>query len=78
MVSPDCSGLNSLNVSAITAEYGYRINDYYVETEGTKYYDTFSIGYELETGGHVFQIFFANSYGIVESQFLRSYEYEVG
>jgi hypothetical protein len=55
--------------SAITAEYGYRINDYYVETEGTKYYDTFSIGYELETGGHVFQIFFANSFGIVESQF---------
>lgn len=29
----------------------------------------FSIGYELETGGHVFQIHFTNSFGIVESQF---------
>jgi hypothetical protein len=55
--------------SAITAEYGYRLNDYYSETEDVKYYDSFSIGYELETGGHVFQIFFTNSFGIDESQF---------
>jgi hypothetical protein len=54
------------NRSAITAEYGYRLNDY---APSTDYYDTFSIGYELETGGHVFQIHFTNSYGLVESQF---------
>jgi hypothetical protein len=54
--------------SAITAEYSYRINDYYT-SEDVNYYDSFSIGYELETGGHVFQIHFTNSFGIVESQF---------
>jgi hypothetical protein len=55
--------------SAITAEYSYRLNDYYVESDTRKYYDSFSVGYELETGGHVFQIFFANSFGMAESQF---------
>lgn len=54
------------NRSAITAEYGYRINDY---SPSQKYYDTFSIGYEVETGGHVFQVHFTNSFGLVESQF---------
>lgn len=52
--------------AAITAEYAYRLNDYSVVN---KYYDSMSIGYELETGGHVFQIHFTNSFGLVESQF---------
>ena len=53
--------------SAITAEYGYRFkNDYSIVNT---YYDNMSIGYELETGGHVFQIHFTNSFGLVESQF---------
>jgi hypothetical protein len=52
--------------SAITAEYGYRMNDY---APTTTYYDNFSIGYELETGGHVFQIHFTNSIGLAETQF---------
>ena len=52
--------------SAFTSEYAYRINEYSVEV---KYYDSFSIGYELETGGHVFQIHFTNSFGLIESQF---------
>jgi hypothetical protein len=52
--------------SAITAEYAYRINDYSIVN---KYYDSMSIGYELETGGHVFQIHFTNSFGLVENQF---------
>ena len=67
----DAYGISALfrlkfsNRSAITAEYGHRLNDYSVKT----YYDMFSIGYELETGGHVFQIHFTNSFGLVESQF---------
>ncbi len=52
--------------SAITFEYGYRFSGYTEE----KYYDSMGIGYELETGGHVFQIHFVNSFGIVENQFL--------
>jgi hypothetical protein len=54
------------NRSAITAEYGYRINDY---SPSNKYYDTFSVGYEVETGGHVFQVHFTNSFGLTEDQF---------
>jgi hypothetical protein len=52
--------------SAITAEYSYCINDYSQST----YYNSLGIGYELETGGHVFQIHFTNSAGMVENQFL--------
>jgi hypothetical protein len=52
--------------SAITGEYAYRINDY---SPSVKYYDSMSFGYELETGGHVFQIHFTNSFGLIESQF---------
>ncbi len=60
--------------SAITAEYGYRFdNDYSTDV---KYYDSMSIGYELETGGHVFQIHFTNSFGIIESQFFPHTEDE--
>ena len=52
--------------AAITMEYAYRLNDFSIVN---KYYDSMSIGYELETGGHVFQIHFTNSFGLVENQF---------
>ncbi len=52
--------------SAITIEYAYRLPDY----TKSQYFDSFGIGYELETGGHVFQIHLVNSFGIVENQFL--------
>lgn len=52
--------------AAITGEYAYRINNYSLEV---KYYDSMSIGYELETGGHVFQIHLTNSFGLSENQF---------
>jgi hypothetical protein len=51
--------------SAVTAEYSYRINKYSQDT----YYDSMGIGYELETGGHVFQVHLTNSSGIIENQF---------
>ena len=52
--------------SAVTAEYAYRANEY----SNKKYYDSFGIGYEIETGGHVFQVHLTNSFGLVENQFL--------
>ena len=52
--------------SAVTAEYSYRLNDF---SPSQTYYESFGIGYELETGGHVFQIHFINSFGMCESQF---------
>ena len=50
---------------AITLEYGYRLNKYSKD----KYYDSFGIGYDLETGGHVFQIHLTNSFGLTEDQY---------
>ena len=50
---------------AITLEYGLRLNKYSKE----KYYDSFGIGYDLETGGHVFQIHLTNSFGLTEDQY---------
>lgn len=50
---------------AITLEYGYRINKY----SNDKYYDSFGIGYDLETGGHVFQLHLTNSFGLTEDQY---------
>ncbi len=57
--------------AAITMEYAYRMNKYnaFTNTDGDVYHNSFAIGYELETGGHVFQIHFTNSFGITENQF---------
>ena len=50
---------------AITLEYAHRLNKY----TDSKLYDSFGIGYDLETGGHVFQMHFTNSFGLTEDQF---------
>ncbi len=50
---------------AITIEYAHRLNSY----SKNKYYDSFGIGYDLETGGHVFQIHLTNSFGLTENQY---------
>jgi len=52
--------------SAITLEYGWRATGY----TRTKYYDTLGVGWEVETGGHVFSMFLTNSIGLTEPQFL--------
>ena len=56
---------------AIIFEYAYRFNTNYAAA-GTKYYNSMGIGWEVETGGHVFQIFFTNSYGIFENSYLMT------
>lgn len=55
--------------TAITAEYGYRALKSFNNTAVNDYYDSFAIGIDIETGGHVFQMHFTNSFGIVENQF---------
>ncbi len=53
---------------AVTAEYTYRLNKY---TESfNKYHNSLGIGFDLETGGHVFQIHLTNSIGINEAQYI--------
>lgn len=50
---------------SITLEYAYRLNKY----TSSSYYDSFGIGYEIETGGHVFQMHLTNSFGLTENQY---------
>ncbi len=51
---------------AVTYEYMARFNKYTV----AKYYDSMGIGIDVETGGHVFQMFFTNSFGMTENQYI--------
>lgn len=52
--------------AALTFEYAYRVNDY----STVVYYDPIGIGIDIETGGHVFQMFVTNSIGMIEPQFI--------
>lgn len=53
---------------AITVEYAHRLNKY----SDDKLYDSFGVGYDLETGGHVFQLHLTNSFGLTEDQFFMN------
>jgi hypothetical protein len=63
--------------SAITAEYFLQLPDHALQTQGAdfKTWNSFSLGYEMETGGHVFQVSIGNSVGISERTFItKTYE----
>jgi len=47
--------------SSIIFDAYYIISSYRVNNTANPYYMPISIGYEIETGGHVFEIYFANS-----------------
>ena len=51
---------------SINAEYYYQLPGY--KLPGT--YDSFAIGFDIETGGHVFQLNFTNSSGMTERSFI--------
>lgn len=53
---------------ALTAEYFYRIPG--ARITSTPYYNALSIGVDIETGGHVFQLHFSNSTGMSERTFV--------
>ncbi len=54
------------NRMALTFEYFYQFNN---NTEETNY-NPLGIGWEIETGGHVFQLVFANSQAMNEKSFI--------
>ncbi|MBS1645866.1 MAG: hypothetical protein JST67_00855 [Bacteroidetes bacterium] len=56
---------------AIIFEYAYRLNTNYASA-GSQYYNSMGIGWEIETGGHVFQLFATNSFGIMENSYLMT------
>lgn len=56
------------NRFALTAEYFYRIPG--SEITSTPYHNSLSVGVDIETGGHVFQLHFTNSTGMSERTFV--------
>lgn len=58
---------------AITAEYDYlfpnQLNSQ-LNQDGPTRTNSFSLGWDIETGGHVFQLVFTNSESMVESQYI--------
>ena len=47
---------------SLNAEYFLRLNRH----ENTPYYNSLGLGIDIETGGHVFQLIFSNSQGVIE------------
>ena len=61
------------NRVALTAEYGWQLNDnFYYNSEGEKtaYNNALSVGVDIETGGHVFQIHATNTRGLADPQWM--------
>jgi hypothetical protein len=52
---------------SINAEYDYLPSGQVVSTS---YHNSFSLGWDIETGGHVFQLVFSNSQSMLETQYL--------
>lgn len=46
--------------------------DYFRNQKDFKFYDPLGIGFEIETGGHVFNVGFTNATAILENQFIPS------
>ncbi|MDH3710579.1 MAG: DUF5777 family beta-barrel protein [Cyclobacteriaceae bacterium] len=51
---------------SLNAEYYYQFS----EINREKTFDSFSVGLDIETGGHVFQLHFTNSKGMIERYFI--------
>ncbi|HTJ52931.1 MAG TPA: DUF5777 family beta-barrel protein [Cyclobacteriaceae bacterium] len=51
---------------SINADYIYRLSSY----QNDPYNNSLSIGVDIETGGHVFQLHFTNSQGMIEEMFV--------
>ena len=55
---------------AITGEYYFRVTNADMLYAGAPTYNTFSVGLDIETGGHVFQLVFSNSQGMTDRTFI--------
>lgn len=53
------------NMHAITCEYVYQLNPNR-DINGNTFQNALSIGVDIETGGHVFQLFLTNAQGVAE------------
>ena len=58
--------------SAVVAEYHQVFSQFRQGNSVYPFYQPLAIGYEIETGGHVFHVNFSNTGGIIENDFLVS------
>lgn len=58
--------------ASILFDYYYTFSDYRKDNTSVPYYMPLGVGFEIETGGHVFHMNFTNSAGIIENHFLTS------
>lgn len=56
---------------SVNADYYYVVNP----NEGSSLHNPLSVGFDIETGGHVFQLHFTNAKGMNERAFLTDTEY---
>ena len=56
---------------AFTGEYFYRVNNTNMLNSGAKTYNALALGFDIETGGHVFQLMVTNSTGIIEKSYVN-------
>ncbi|MDQ2656820.1 MAG: DUF5777 family beta-barrel protein [Bacteroidota bacterium] len=59
---------------ALTGEYYHRLN----VPDANPYFNTFGLGVDIETGGHVFQLVFTNTTGLTERAFITETEGDFG
>lgn len=55
---------------AITGEYYYRVTNADLLSSGQPTYNALSIGVDIETGGHVFQMMLTNAQGLTDRTFI--------
>jgi hypothetical protein len=49
-------------------DYFYNVADFYRDNQSA--FNPLSLGFEIETGGHVFSLFFTNASGLIENNFI--------
>jgi hypothetical protein len=62
--------LKLTNRFAIIADYYYIFSEYRHNNTANPYYAPLGLGFEIDTGGHIFHIVFTNSSGIVENNYI--------
>lgn len=62
---------------SINSEYYLRLNKL-TPTAGHTYYNSWALGVDIETGGHVFQLHFTNSRGLTAPTFINETNYSWG
>ena len=55
---------------ALTGEYYYRVSNADLLVNGQPTYNALSVGIDIETGGHVFQLMLTNAPGMTEKSFI--------